>query len=129
MKKAMVSEVQICEKRENQTPSFSLKISQIYKTEIISLTGLIVSFSNLGYFILELDILKSTIACKLTRLSSLKTWNKFDTTYKTIIFSHRIFLSLILVHLQMVCILFIIKTMPTYKYAFSASIFHEIESI
>ena len=89
MKKAMVSEVQICEKRENQTPSFSLKISQIYKTEIISLTGLIVSFSNLGYFILELDILKSTIACKLTRLSSLKTWDKSDTTYKTIIFSHR----------------------------------------
>ena len=39
-------------------------------------------------FILEFDILKSTVSCKLTGLTSLETWDQFDTTYKTITFSY-----------------------------------------
>ena len=50
-------------------------ISQIYKTEIISPTGFILSFTDWGYFILEFSIMKSTLGFKLTGLSSLETWD------------------------------------------------------
>ena len=37
------------------------------------MTGLILSFSDWGCYILKFDILKSTMGCKLTGLSSLET--------------------------------------------------------
>ena len=70
-------------------PSFSLQnssISQIHKKDIILHTGLILSFSDWGCFILGFDILKSTMSRKLTGLSSLVIWNWSDTSYKTIMF-------------------------------------------
>ena len=60
---------------DNQTPSFFLKIAQFLnlKKEIISLTGLNLSFSDLGYFNLEFDTLQSKIGCELSEF--LKSWN------------------------------------------------------
>ena len=55
-------------------------ISHIHKKEIISPTGLILSFSDWGCFILEFDILKSTISRKI--------WDQYDATYKTIMFPY-----------------------------------------
>ena len=95
----------------------------------MSSTDLILSFPDRGCFILEFDTLKSTMICKLTGLSSLETWDQSDTTYKIIMFSHRNCLSLILGYLKVVRILFIIKIMPIDRYTFSASVFHETESI
>ena len=66
----------------------SSSISQIHKKETISLTGLILSFSDFGCFILEFDILKSTVTQKVTGLSSLETKDQSGTTYKTIMFSY-----------------------------------------
>ena len=43
-------------------------ISQIIKKEIISLTCLNLSFSDLGCFDLEFDILQCKIGCELTEL-------------------------------------------------------------
>ena len=79
------------------------------------MTGLILSFSDWRCFILEFEILKSTMGCKLTGLSSLETWDKSDKTYKTIMFSNRNCLSLILVYLKIVCVLFIIHRMDKRK--------------
>ena len=58
-------------KRENQTPFLFLEnnsISQIKKTEIISLRGLNLSFSDLGCFGLEFGISLSNIGCELTEV-------------------------------------------------------------
>ena len=58
-------------KRENQTPLLFLEnnsISQIKKTEIISLRGLNLSFSDLRCFSLEFGILLSNIGCELTEV-------------------------------------------------------------
>ena len=48
-------------------------ISQIHEKEIISLTSLILSFSDWGCFISGSDMLKSTMICKLTGLSIRET--------------------------------------------------------
>ena len=48
-------------------------ISEIHKKEIISLTRLNLSFSDLGCFNLEFDILQSKTACELSELLSLET--------------------------------------------------------
>ena len=69
-------------KDENQTPSFFFKttqfLTQIRKKEMISLTGLNLSFSDLGCFNMEFDILQSKIGCELTELYSLETWDFSD---------------------------------------------------
>ena len=44
----------------------------------MSLTGLNLSFSDLGYFDLEFYILEFKIGCELTGLSSLETWDFSD---------------------------------------------------
>ena len=61
-------------------------MSQIHKKDIISPTGLILSFSDWGYFISKFDILKSTVNRKLVGLSNLETWYQSDPTSKTIMF-------------------------------------------
>ena len=53
-------------------------ISQIHEKEIISLTCLNLSFSDLGCFNLEFDILKSKIDGELTVFQSLETWDLAD---------------------------------------------------
>ena len=58
-------------KSEIETPSFFFKIAPFLKLkekEIISLTGLNLSFSDLGCFDLEFDILQFKIGCELTEL-------------------------------------------------------------
>ena len=66
-------------KSENQAPFLLFlpnnSIAQIRKEEIISLTGLNLSFSDLGCFNLEFDILQPEIGCELTELYSLETCN------------------------------------------------------
>ena len=57
-------------KSEDQTPFIFFKITQFLKLkkEIISLTGLNSSFSDLGCFNLEFDILQSKIEFELIEL-------------------------------------------------------------
>ena len=59
-------EVRICKKLKPDTllPLQNNSVSQINKKEIISLTALKVSFSDLGCFNLEFDILQSKIGCE-----------------------------------------------------------------
>ena len=76
LRKLWLSEIQIWEKVKTRFGPFlqnNLKVSQMHEKEIISLTSLILSFSDCGYFILDFDIMKSTAACKLTGLSCIKT--------------------------------------------------------